>query len=192
MGMLLILCILGVIQGNIVYRVSKYIINRDNEKIREFKVNKLYIEIAMVITTIAIFIKFNISGILVYSAIGTLLVLIAIVDYHTMYVYFYTAIIGIIYAFVIAIGSRDLREIKFIIILVVILLVAAKVTGEWYGDVEVIFIIFLTLGVVGGMITMSVTGILGIFVAIKKRTVYIVIPYCPLLVIGYYFTLIFL
>lgn len=185
----LISLLVSILVSNIIYLISKDIVEKDPDKIREYSINKYMLNGAIAVFAIALYFKIGYIGLVVYGGTGAFLILIGIIDYYTRYVYLKIAVIGIIYSFVAGIAINGIQELPFIAIMTVFLIAIARFTGEWYGDIEGTLIVALVLQISGVLITFVFVGLICTMVAIKKRTTKCYVAVCPMIAAGYIATL---
>jgi len=204
--------IIGAITGNLIYFISKYIVQQEEDRRFEYKLSRVSVIVAIVIFTIATTFKFNLLEELIkFWSLGVLLILIGIIDYYTVYVYLKLAAIGSVVVLVITIGAIECSGnwmqlyIKEAAIVGISLFISAFFTSKWYGDVFEIMLITLIIGYLGILPVVAVASTLYIGIRIykvakhrkaqKKELVCIELedsytpkgmPLCPLLAIGYF------
>lgn len=171
--------------GEIVFRVTKRIVDNDDDRVKEFNINRFLIIGVMAVIAMTLYFKYDIKTIIAYGGVGVFLISIGIIDYYTRYVYLKMAILGIIYAFIFGLNIYGIKYIIYILTISIFIIILAYFTGKWYGDIEAALIVALTLGIDGLAITFFVVGLISIVVALFKRKLHCIVPVCPMIAIGY-------
>ncbi|MEG2363138.1 MAG: hypothetical protein RSA57_03710 [Cetobacterium sp.] len=177
--------VIGAVVGYLINRISKSIVNLEEDKISEYGLSKWIVMIVIVIFTVAIFFKFNPYESPKYLFLGYLLFMVGIIDYYTQFVYLKTIILGGVLVILSVICFRGQLYISSAIGVGIYLSVAAFLSGKWYGDVQVIALITLVIGYPGLLPVILVASILGIGILILKKGKFKELAFCPLILIGY-------
>lgn len=186
---LLIGIVLGAVLGLIINFISFRVINNDEERKKDFKKSK-FILIAMVLITTAIVFKYNSIHSFNYVVATFFLVLIALIDKYTMYVYNFIANIGILSSLIVALISSDLKFLYTVPIIIIFFIVAKK-GYIGMGDVRTIVIIGFSTGPMELAIIIILSFIIALVFNIKTKD-HQEFPMCPFFATAYLIAIILL
>lgn len=117
--------------------------------------------------------------------IGNLIVLMAVIDYYTKYVYIKISLIGIIFSTITGTFIYGVENTLVITILSLFLVIIASVSGKWYGDIQALYIIGCANGSLEMIVINLIAAITATIITIRKKSFKEEIAYCPCLAVGY-------
>jgi len=183
----IICAVIGAVIGILLNKISKSIVDLEEDKISEYGIPRWSVVIVMVLFTVAIIFKFDSYEYesIKYLFLGYLLFMVGIIDYYTHYVYLKTVILGGIIVILSVVCLNEQLYISSAIAIGIYLYVVAFLSGKWYGDVQIIMLITLVIGYPGLLPVILVAGVLGMVILIFKKGKLKEIAFCPMLLIGY-------
>lgn len=184
---------IGIVSGSIIEKLCLIYISETEDRVKEYKSNKIKVIIATVIFTVAILLKFNWIGFIHYGVVGLMLILIGIIDYHTHYVYKIMSIPMIVFSLFIGIYSYGANELIGQISFFIIIYLFAMVKGQFYGDIECLIVIGCVVGRLGLFIVMAIALTLLLLKLLLNRNNNIKsAALCPYLAFAYILTIVFI
>lgn len=184
MGLILSI-VISILTSIIILKGSKYIVEQESEFKGEYGVSISSLIMIMVVTTVVIFINFKLYLFIKLWILFVVILFTAIVDHYTHYVYSSTMIISYIFIIACLVLLKEHIYLKESLIIAASFFVFAKLTGKWYGDVQVIALITLALGLETMIPILLIACFMALILFIFKRSRDKEIAFCPMILVGY-------
>lgn len=181
--LLLICCI----YASILNASNKIIKQEYTINIKSSRNTKMFIFAAVAIVVTAAFNIYtnNLIRKVTCILIGNLLILMAVIDYYTKYVYIKISLVGIIFSTIAGTFIYGVNNVLVITLLSFLLVVIAYFSGKWYGDIQALYIIGCANGSLEMIVINLIAAITATIITIRKKSFKEEIAYCPCLAVGY-------
>lgn len=177
--------IISVLTGFLVWKYSKALVENEMEFEGKYRVPAYVLSMIMFILNMIIFLRFELYLAIKIWLLCVVLLLTAIVDFYTHYVYLKPTLLFYFFMIMCLILLKDNIHIAHSIFVAINFSIIAFFSGKWYGDVQIIALITLVLGIRATLLILLLACFMALIFLVVKRNKKKEMAFCPMIFLSF-------